>query len=83
MFLFDSYGEGCRVPIVPENFDQSLLNREGEVSITLEQGSGSLGKLAIIEDHRDPGLGETLSNWFLSTLADVGDGPEVDEEAFQ
>src|ERR1022692_1365539 len=50
LFLFDSYGEVCRVPVIPKNYDHVVLCRQkGSASVTFET-SEMRGGLEIQED---------------------------------
>jgi hypothetical protein len=74
LFLFDSYGEVCRVPVIPEHYDRVLCNQKGPASVTFET-SGMQGKLELGEDGREAGLAELCAEWALSTM---GDAPSSD-----
>lgn len=68
LFLFDSYGEACRIPINPKHYDRLRCNQAGTASWTL--GSSEMqGELIIGEDGREAGIAETCADWVLSNLA--------------
>ena len=50
MFLFDTHGGVCRLPIIPENYDQVLWNKPDPGSVTLKCTSG---EMRIAEDVRE------------------------------
>jgi hypothetical protein len=67
LFLFDSYSEECRVPILPERFEAVMSDRNGDVSVRLEQTGEIEGSLVISEDGREAVFAETFAN----TVADA------------
>jgi hypothetical protein len=67
LFLFDSYGEVCRVPVIPEHYDRVLCNQKGPASVTFET-SRRQGKLEIAEDGREAGFEEMCADWVLSNM---------------
>jgi hypothetical protein len=79
LFLFDSYGEACRIPITPERYDRLRCNQTGTASLTLGI-SGMQGELVIGEDGREAGIAETCADWVLSNLVD---GAHCSDEAEQ
>jgi hypothetical protein len=68
LFLFDSYGEVCRVPILPEAYDHVLCNPKVPTSVTLET-SAMQGKLEMHEDGAEPMFEETCAGWALANMA--------------
>jgi hypothetical protein len=76
LFLFDSYGETCRVPVIPECYERLICNQEDTTSITFRGSSGTAGELRFAEDDRPAGLEEILADWFLSTLSDAADASD-------
>jgi len=72
LFVFDAYGETCRVPVIPEYYDHVLRKQKDPISdlpsVTFEK-SGMQGKLEIAEDGREAGLAEMCADWMLSNTA--------------
>jgi len=71
LFLFDSYGETCRVPVIPERYDHVVCDRKSPASVTLET-SAMQGSLEMHEDDAEPMFAEICVNWVLSKM--VADG---------
>jgi hypothetical protein len=79
LFLFDSYGETCRVALRPEDFDRVLCNQEGtDSSVTLI--SEEEGQLTLSEDNREARLEEMSADWFRSNLESDADPSGADEQ---
>jgi hypothetical protein len=61
LFLFDSYGQTCRVPVIPEHYDRVLSKQKclvsGLPSVTFET-SEMQGKLEMHEDGAEPMIEE-------------------------
>jgi hypothetical protein len=70
LFLFDSYGETCRVLIIPEHYDHVLCKHNGLASVTFET-SGMQGTLEMQEDGAKPMFEEICVNWVLEKMAAV------------
>jgi hypothetical protein len=68
LFLFDSYGEVCRVPLLPEAYDHILCNPKGPASVTLET-SAMHGSLEMHEDDAEPMFEEMCARWALANMA--------------
>ena len=68
LFLFDSYGETCRVPVIPEHYDNIVCGQKSPVSVTLET-SAMQGQLKMYEDGEEPMFEEICANWVLSSMA--------------
>jgi hypothetical protein len=68
MFLFDSYGGACRVPVIPEHYDQIVCGQKSPVSVTLETGEMQ-GELKMHEDGAEPMFEEICTNWTLANMA--------------
>ncbi len=75
--MFDSHGEDCRVPIIPEHYDRALCNQEDPPSVTLENTSGMQGDLTISEDVGDARFPEMCADWVLQKMVDGADSSEV------
>jgi hypothetical protein len=69
LFLFDSYGETCRVPVIPQDYDRVVCKQKGPASVTFES-SETQGWLEIQEDGAKPMFEEISANWILSKIAD-------------
>ena len=69
MFVFANYGDTCRVPVIPENYDRILCGQKGPASVTFET-SGMQGKLEMHEDDTEPKFEEICVNWVLGNMAD-------------
>ncbi|MCU1303278.1 MAG: hypothetical protein JWQ87_3562 [Candidatus Sulfotelmatobacter sp.] len=69
LFLFDSYGQTCRVPVVPERYNRVLCNQKGPALVTFET-SGIEGKLEMMEDDAEPMFEELCVDWVISKMAD-------------
>lgn len=67
LFLFDSYGETCRVPVIPERYDRVLYRQKGPASVTFET-SGMQGSLEMHEDESEPKFEEICVNWVSSKM---------------
>jgi hypothetical protein len=80
MFLFDSHGEDCRVPIIPEHYDRALCNQEDPTSVTLENTSGMQGDLKISEDVQEARFPEMCADWVLQKMVDGADSSEVGDQ---
>jgi hypothetical protein len=68
LFLFDNYGETCRIPVIPEWYDRVLCQQKGPVSVTFET-SGMQGRLEMLEDESEPKFEEICVNWVLANMA--------------
>ena len=68
LFLFDSYGETCRVPVIPEHYDHIVCGPKSPVAVTFET-SATRGQLKMYEDGAEPMFGESCANWLLSSMA--------------
>jgi len=82
LFLFDSHGETCRVPVIPERYDRALCNQKDPASVTLENISGMQGKLTIAEDVQEAFFAEICADWDLRNLLDGADSSDVAEQGF-
>jgi hypothetical protein len=71
LFLFDSYGGTCRVPVIPERYDHVVCDRKSPASVTFET-SAMQGSLEMHEDDAEPMFAEICVNWVLSKM--VADG---------
>jgi hypothetical protein len=79
LFLFDSYGETCRVTLKPESFDRVVCNQEG-TALSVELTSAEQGRVTIFEDSRQPKLEEICADWFRSNLEHGADPSGADEQ---
>ena len=70
LFLFDSYGGACRIPVIPERYDHVVCDRKNPASVTLE--TSMQGSLEMHEDDAEPMFAEICVNWVLSKM--VADG---------
>jgi hypothetical protein len=77
LFLFDSYGEVCRIPVIPEHYDQVLCTQKGPASVTFET-SGIQGSLEMREDETEPKFEEMCANWVLANMVAETDACNVD-----
>jgi hypothetical protein len=68
LFLFDSYGETYRVPVIPEHYDHIVCGQKSPVSVTFET-SAMQGQLKTYEDGAKPMFEEICANWVLSSMA--------------
>jgi len=72
LFLFDSYGGTCRVPVIPEHYDRVRCKQKclasGLPSVTFET-SEMQGMLEIHEDGAKPMFEEICVNWVLANMA--------------
>jgi hypothetical protein len=80
LFLFDSHGEDCRVPLVPERYDRAVCDQEDPASVTLENTSGMQADLRIAEDAQDASFPEMCADWVLQKMVDGADSSEVAEQ---
>ena len=76
LFLFDSYGEVCRIPMIPEHYDQVLCTQKGPASVTFET-SGMQGRLEMREDETEPKFDEICANWVLANMVAEADSSNV------
>jgi hypothetical protein len=67
LFLFDSYGGTCRIPVIPERYDHVVCDRKSPASVTLEK-SAMQGSLEMREDEAEPMLEEICANWTLAKI---------------
>jgi hypothetical protein len=79
LFLFDSYGETCRIPVIPEHYDHVVCKQKdlasGLPSVTFET-SGMRGRLEMHEDGAEAMFQEICVNWVLANMA--ADTPSSD-----
>ena len=68
LFLFDNYGETCRIPVIPERYDRVLCQQKDPASVTFET-SGTQGTLEMREDDTGPKFEEMCVNWVLANMA--------------
>jgi hypothetical protein len=72
LFLFDNYGETCRIPVIPEHYDHVVCKQKdlvsGLPSVTFET-SGMQGRLEMREDDSEPKFEEMCVNWVLESMA--------------
>ncbi len=73
--MFDNYGETCRVPVIPEQYDRVVCKQKGLASVTFET-SEIQGKLEMCEDGAEPMFEEMCADWLLSNM--VGDATSSD-----
>lgn len=66
--MFDSYGETCRVPIIPEHYDRVVCVQKAPASVTFET-SGMQGRLEMHEDDTEPKFEEICVHWVLENMA--------------
>jgi hypothetical protein len=50
LFLFETHGGVCRMPIIPEHYDQVLWNKPDPGSVTLKCTSGELRLAADVRE---------------------------------
>ena len=68
LFLFDNYGETCRIPVIPERYDRVLCQQKDPASVTFET-SEMQGQLKMQEDDAEPKFEEMYVNWVLANMA--------------
>jgi hypothetical protein len=76
-FLFDSYGETCRVLVIPEHDDRVLCGQKGAASVTFET-FGMQGQLKMQKDGAEPMLEEMCADRLLANM--VGDATSSDSD---
>ena len=79
LFLFDNYGEICRIAVIPEQYDRVLWSKNDPTSVTFET-SGMPGQLQLHEDHGEPQFGEMSTEWVLSNMCAEGAASNVSDQ---
>jgi hypothetical protein len=67
LFLFDTYGETCRIAVIPERYDRVLHKQKGPASVKFET-SQSPGQLELHEDNGEAMFAEMCTDWVLSKM---------------
>jgi hypothetical protein len=83
LFLFDTYGETCRIAVIPEQYDRMVCNQKGPASVTFET-SGMAGQLEIHEDGAEAMFAEMCTDWVLSKMCtEAADSDDASDDVAQ
>jgi hypothetical protein len=79
LFLFDTYGETCRIAVIPEQYDRVLCNQKAPASVNFETAEMP-GGLRITEDEAEPMFEEMHTDWALSKMCAEGAASNVGDQ---
>jgi hypothetical protein len=79
LFLFDTYGETCRIAVIPEQYDRILCNQKAPAWVNFETAAMP-GQLRITEDEAEPMFEEMHTDWALSKMCAEGAASNVSDQ---